>query len=134
MTRHLQSGDPGGPGEPAAGLGVARAFPMFSAVASLAYVLFAFPAFWPSWGPFRFYPQAGLWAFDDVPNAGPRMMWYGWVFMGLVVGAAAAVLTLLVPRATLERLAYRWLWVGVAVPMAMVVWLVYLCRPFFLPA
>ena len=119
---------------PIVGLGIARVLPVFSAAASLAYVLLAFPPFWPVWGPFRFYPQAALWAFGDVPGVGPRMMWYGWVFMGLVVGAAAAVLALLVPRATLERLVVRWLWVGVAVPTAMVAWLVYLCRPFFLPA
>src|SRR5207248_9182857 len=87
------------------------ALPVFSILYGIVYLTF----FYMDWAPFRYYPDARSFHIGRHPEAGPAILWYGWVVAAAVVsGAVAAV----VPRALAERVGPRWAW---AVPVLTVI-------------
>jgi hypothetical protein len=64
--------------------------------------------FLADWAPFRYYPDAGAFHLTRHPEAGPAILWYGWVTAAAVGSAAVA---LVVPRRIAERLGPGWAWI-----------------------
>jgi hypothetical protein len=76
---------------------------------SIVFGIFYAAVFFSLWAPFRYYPQTGTFHLDvQGPDAGPPILWYGWVTSAFV---ASAVVALIVPRRFADRLppAFSWL-------------------------
>jgi len=119
----------GAPSRSADDLGVARVFPVFSITAAIVY----FICVGANVGPIRYYPSTGqltLWPLGE--EAGPAMMWYGWIVNAAVAGLVASGFALAVPARWTEALVGRLAWLNVAVPMALFIGWSYLLRSFFL--
>jgi len=57
---------------------------------------------------FAFHPQAGQFALGrGLADAGPAILWYGWIATAALVSAAVAVLT---PRVLADRIGPRTVW------------------------
>ena len=109
--------------------GIARIFPVFT----IAFAVVYFYGVYTNDGPIRYYPFTNQWSLSALPKeAGPAMMWYGWVINGVIVGVIVSALALLVSRGTLERLWRSWAWLVVLVPTAMIFVIAYFLRGYFI--
>jgi hypothetical protein len=80
-------------------------FKIFSIVFGAFYTAF----FVYAWSPFRYYPILSKFSVEvQGPEAGPAILWYGWVASAFVASAATA---LVVPRRVAERLWHGYTWV-----------------------
>jgi len=64
---------------------------------------------------FRYYPETAEFHWRMTQNAGPAILWYGWLATAALASAAVAVI---VPRAVTARLRRGWAWL---VPAAVIV-------------
>jgi hypothetical protein len=78
--------------------------PIFSILFGVVYLT----CFYMDWAPFRYYPDAGVFYLKQHTEAGPAILWYGWVAAATAVSAAIA---LAVPRRLAERLGPGWAWI-----------------------
>ncbi len=109
--------------------GIARVLPVVTLVFSVVY----FFGVYTNYGPLRYYPFVNQWSLSALPkDAGPAMMWYGWVINGIAAGVIVAALALLTPRGILERLWQSWAWLIVLVPTAMIFVIGYFLRGYFM--
>jgi hypothetical protein len=74
-----------------------------------------FACFYADWAPFRYYPDASAFHLTRHPEAGPAILWYGWVATAALVSGAVAFV---VPRRLAARLGPGWAW---SVPLLTVV-------------
>jgi hypothetical protein len=80
--------------------------------------------------PVRFYPLTYDITTQDLPrSAGPAMGWYTWIVIGAVSGAIAAAVTYMVPKNIGEKAGAVLSW---AVPLAVVVWMLWVEKHWFL--
>ena len=105
---------------------IARVLPVFAAAFAVAYLVVE----QNNWPLFTYHPRTGDWGWlhqaARAPNS-PAMHWFGWLTSSFLVASAASALALPVTR--------RWqppVWIGWAVPLAVMVAFVYLFRGFFL--
>ena len=81
-----------------------------------------------NWALVTYHPRLGEWEWLTKPSkSGPAMYWFGWI--GTTILAASAISLLALP------LTRRWqppVWIGWAVPLAVMAVFVYLLRSFFL--
>jgi hypothetical protein len=116
----------------AADYGIARVFPVFSVAFAVVY----FYSVFTDTGPIRYYPLLSQWSLESLgtpDEVGPVMMWYGWVINGVVAGVVAALLAMLAPRRSLERIwAGPAVWVVVLLPVALFLVILYRLREYFL--
>ncbi len=101
-----------------------RVFPIFSAAFAVIYV-FAVEA---NWALVTYHPEINAWDLGTTRSrSGPAMHWFGWLgtsFLGATAISAAAL-----------PLTKTWqppLWIGWAIPLAIMVLFLYLLRSFFL--
>lgn len=108
---------------------IARAFPVFSAVFAIVYVVCMY---W-NLALFSYYPRTRAWYWltvTDRPRAdGPGMYWYGWLAVAFLAAGAVSALTLLTPPRVGER---AWATSSWAAPAAMALVLVYILRGWFI--
>ena len=101
-----------------------RFIPIFAAAFAVIYVV----AVEANWALVTYHPRLDEWDLLTQPaRAGPAMHWYGWLATSFLGAAAVSLLALPVTR--------RWpppLWIGWAVPLAVMLVFVYLLRSFFL--
>ncbi|MBV8165795.1 MAG: hypothetical protein JO021_03305 [Alphaproteobacteria bacterium] len=105
-------------------MSAARVIPIFAASFAVLYVL----AVEGNWALVTYHPRLNEWEFLTQPaRSGPAMYWYGWLGTCFLGAAAASLAALPLTR--------RWappVWIGWAIPLAVMVVFVYLLRSFFL--
>ena len=105
-------------------MSITRVFPIFAAAFAVIYVV----SVEANWALVTYHPRINQWEFLTRPSKdGPAMYWFGWI--GTTILAASAVSLLALP------LTRRWqppIWIGWAVPLAVMVAFLYLLRSFFL--
>jgi hypothetical protein len=77
---------------------------IFSSTFGIVYLT----CFYLDWAPFRYYPDTSAFFLKAHREAGPAILWYGWVTAAAVVSAAIAFA---VPRRLAERLGPGWAWI-----------------------
>lgn len=101
-----------------------RVIPIFAAAFALVYVV----SVEANWALFTYHPRTGEFEWLTRPaKAGPAMHWFGWI--GTATLAASAISLAALP------LTRRWappVWIGWAIPLAVMVTFLYLLRSFFL--
>jgi hypothetical protein len=81
--------------------------------------------FYMDWSLFRYYPETGEFYWRMHTDAGPAILWYGWLAIAAIVSVGVA---LIVPRRWADGLWQGWVWI---VPLiVLVVILVYEVRWF----
>lgn len=106
-------------------MSITRVFPIFAAAFAVIYVI----CVEANWALFTYHPRINEWEWLTRPAkpSGPAMYWFGW--LGTTILAASAVSLLALP------LTRRWqppVWIGWAVPLAVMAVFLYLLRSFFL--
>lgn len=105
-------------------MSITRIFPFFSAAFAIIYVM----AEQANWALVTYHPRINEWEFLTKPaKSGPAMYWFGWIGTTVLASSALSVLALPLMR--------RWqppVWIGWAVPLAVMAVFVYLMRNFFL--
>jgi hypothetical protein len=106
-----------------------RVFPVFSAAFAAIYLA----AMYYNLALVRSFPRSRQWFWltvTDLPrSAGPGMYWYGWLLTSFLGAAAIAALALVAPPATTARVAR---WVSWALPLGIILVIVYILRGWFL--
>jgi len=101
-----------------------RVFPIFAAAFAIVYVI----SVEANWALVTYHPRINEWEFLTRPvKSGPPMYWYGWLGTSFLAALAVSLLALPLTR--------RWsppVWIGWAVPLAVMLVFVYLLRAFFL--
>lgn len=101
-----------------------RIFPIFAAAFAVIYVL----SVEYNWALVTYHPRINEWDLLTKPSrSGPAMYWFGWI--GTTILAASAISLVALP------LTRRWqppVWIGWAVPLAVMGVFLYLLRSFFL--
>ena len=101
-----------------------RVFPIFAAAFAVIYVL----SVEYNWALVTYHPRIGEWEWLAKPaKSGPAMHWFGWLGTSFLAASAISLLALPLTR--------RWpppVWIGWAVPLAVMAVFVYLLRSFFL--
>jgi hypothetical protein len=101
-----------------------RVFPVFAAAFAVVYVI----AVEANWALVTYHPRIGEWEWLTRPSkSGPAMYWFGWLATSFLAASAISLLALPLTR--------RWqppVWIGWAVPLAVMAVFVYLLRSFFL--
>ena len=101
-----------------------RVFPIFAAAFAVIYVI----AEQTNWALVTYHPRIGELDWLAQPaRSGPAMYWYGWIATALLGASALSLAALPLTR--------RWqppVWIGWAVPLAVMLAFVYLMRGFFL--
>ncbi len=105
-----------------------RTFPAFSLFATVGYFLFM--GFGLS--PFVYYPEAGELHWVAHPDLGPPMFWYGWMLYAVGVGLVGGLLTWLLPVRMATAFATRLSWLLWAVPVIVMIVILFLIRHYFL--
>ena len=89
---------------------------VFTMFFGLVYMI----CFYFNWGLFRFYPAYTQFSFDPLgPEAGPVIMWYGWMGNAFIVATALALLT---PRSIAMKLNPTLVWGISAVVLIGTLW------------
>lgn len=105
-------------------MSIYRVFPIFAAAFALIYVV----SVEANWALVTYHPRLGEWEWLTRPaKSGPAMYWFGWLMTSFVAAVATSLLAL--------PLVARWeppVWIGWAVPLAVMVAFIYLLRSFFL--
>ena len=101
-----------------------RVFPIFAAAFAVIYVI----SVEANWALVTYHPRSGEWEWLTKPSkSGPAMYWFGWLATTFLAASAISLLALPLTR--------RWqapVWIGWAVPLAVMAVFVYLLRSFFL--
>lgn len=103
-----------------------RVFPIFAAAFALAYVI----AEQHNWPLFTYHARTGDWEWLRQParNAtSPAMHWFGWIATSFIAASGISLAALPLTRGHEPPV-----WIGWAVPLAVLVAFVYLFRNFFL--
>ncbi len=107
---------------------IARAFPVFSTVFAVIYVV----CMYFNLALVSYFPRTRTWYWLTVTNLpksdGPGMYWYGWLCVAVLGAAAIALLALLLPRGA----ARVWSVSSWAVPSAAMLFLAYILRGWFI--
>jgi hypothetical protein len=77
---------------------------IFSILFGIVYLT----CFYMDWAPFRYYPETSAFYLKIHREAGPAILWYGWLAAAAVVSAAIAFA---VPRRLAGRLGPSWSWI-----------------------
>lgn len=105
---------------------ISRVFPVFAAAFAIIYLVVE----QNNWPLFTYHPRTGDWGWlhqsARAANS-PAMHWFGWIATSALAAGAVSLLTL--PLTKLRELP---IWIGWAVPLAVMVAFVYLFRSFFL--
>ena len=105
-------------------MSITRVLPIFAAAFAVIYVI----CVEANWALVTYHPRINEWEFLTKPaKSGPAMYWYGWIGTTILVASAVSALALPLTR--------RWqppVWIGWAVPLAVMLIFVYLLRSFFL--
>ena len=108
---------------------IARVFPIFSAAFAAIYLA----AMYENLALVSYFPRTRQWFFltvTDLPrSAGPGMYWYGWLATSFLGAAALAALALVAPARSVAGVARVVSW---AVPIAVIVVVIYILRGWFL--
>lgn len=105
-------------------MSIARVTPIFSAAFALVYVV----AVEFNLAAITYHPKTGSWGLGTQPAAnGPTMHWYGWLITATVGAVIVSALALPVTRDREPPV-----WIGWAVPLAVMVAFVYFLRIFFI--
>ena len=113
-----------------------RAFPAFAIGFALYYApAYSFTGATSSftWPLFTYFPAVDVWAWGLVPGndtIGPPMWWYGWICSAAIVGLIFAVIAMLLPERTFQKILATFVWV---VPIAAFVFLLNWELPWFFP-
>jgi hypothetical protein len=67
-----------------------------------------------NWPLFRYYPTSHSFSFTNQPDAGPAILWYGWIAAAMAVGAVVAFA---VPRRWSDRLPLDLTWMVLAIAL-----------------
>ena len=87
---------------------------VFSTLFGVVYTV----CFYNNWALFRFYPAYAQFSFAPLGReAGPAILWYGWLAWALIISAITA---LIVPRALAAKIAPSLVW-GIGVFMLVVI-------------
>ena len=101
-----------------------RVFPIFAAAFAVIYAM----AVEANWALVTYHPRTGEWEWLTKPaKSGPAMYWFGWLATSVLAASAISLLALPLTR--------RWpppVWIGWAIPLAVMALFVYLLRSFFL--
>jgi len=101
-----------------------RVFPIFAAAFAIVYVI----SVEANWALVTYHPRINEWEWLTKPaKSCPPMYWYGWLGTSFLAALAVSLLALPLTR--------RWslpVWIGWAVPLAVMLVFVYLLRGFFL--
>jgi len=63
-----------------------------SKVFSTVFGIIYFVTFYSSWSPFLYYPEQNEFHIaQQLPSAGPPILWYGWVTIAALLSAVIAV-------------------------------------------
>jgi hypothetical protein len=105
-------------------MSISRVFPIFAAAFALIYVV----AVEANWALVTYHPRINEWEWLTKPSkSGPAMHWFGWLGTSFLAASAISLLALPLTR--------RWqppVWIGWAVPLAVMLAFVYFLRSFFL--
>jgi len=105
-------------------MSITRVLPIFAAAFAVIYVI----CVEANWALVTYHPRINEWEFLTKPaKSGPAMYWYGWIGITLLSASAISLLALPFTR--------RWrppVWIGWAIPLAVMLIFVYLLRSFFL--
>lgn len=101
-----------------------RLSPIFAAAFAVIYVI----AVEQNWALVTYHPRLGEWEWLTKPaKTGPAMYWYGWLATSFLGASAVSLASLPLVR--------RWpppLWLGWAIPLAVMASFLYFLRSFFL--
>jgi hypothetical protein len=101
-----------------------RVIPIFTAAFALVYVF----AVEQNWALFTYHPRTGAFEWLTKPAVnGPAMHWFGWIGTSALAATAISLAALPLTR--------RWappVWIGWAIPLAVMITFLYLLRSFFL--
>jgi hypothetical protein len=105
-------------------MSISRVFPIFAAAFAVIYVI----SVEANWALVTYHPRINEWEFLTKPaKSGPAMHWFGWLGTSFLAASAISLLALPLTR--------RWqppVWIGWAVPLAVMLAFVYFLRSFFL--
>jgi hypothetical protein len=101
--------------------------PFAPTIFAIAFSITYAAAYWFNLPLFIYYPEHNIatWGTTVLKNAGPGMVWYGFMADSLIV---ATLLALLVPDRLADRLFRNYVWLF---PVAAMLVCVYLLRVFF---
>jgi len=105
-----------------------RLFPAFSIAFAVLYVL----AMDNNWALFTYLPRARQFhplVYSPPQGAGPGMYWYGWLATSAIAAAVIAGIAAAVPATGTAR---RWSGLTWAVPLAVILVIVFLLRSWFI--
>jgi hypothetical protein len=111
-------------------MNLARSFPLFAIVFAAAYAILYVLAVEYNWALFTYHPaleEFGL--LVEKPREGPAMYWYGWIATSALGALALAAVVTLIPESWTKRVWSGWSW---AVPVAAMLFVVYLLRRYFI--
>ncbi len=107
---------------------VSRAFPVFSASFAVLYLI----SMYYNLALITYHPALKQVEWLTArPKAGPAMYWYGWLLTAALGSTVISALALALPDRWLARFSSGWSW---AVPLAVLLFFVYLLRGWFIPA
>lgn len=105
-------------------MSITRVFPIFAAAFAVIYVV----AVEANWALVTYHPRINEWEWLTKPSkSGPAMHWFGWLGTSFLAASAISLLALPLTR--------RWqppVWIGWAIPLAVMLAFVYFLRSFFL--
>ena len=103
-----------------------RVFPIFAAAFAVIYVIVE----QQNWPAFTYHPRVGEWEWlrqsARAANS-PAMHWFGWIATTVIAAVAVSAAALPLTKGREPPV-----WIGWAVPLAVMVLFVYLFRNFFL--
>lgn len=104
-----------------------RVFPIFAAAFAVIYLL----AEQNNWALLTYHPRVGDWEFLVKPARdarSPAMYWYGWLVTSFLGASAVSLAALPLTKGRGSLVFLGW-----AIPLAVMVLFVYLFRGFFIP-
>ncbi len=105
-------------------MNVSRILPIFSAAFAVIYAI----AVEANLAAVTYHPKTGEWGVGaQLPVNGPAMHWYGWLITAAAGAAAMSVLALPFVRHRSPPV-----WIGWAVPLAVMLSFIYFLRSFFI--
>ena len=105
-------------------MSITRVFPIFAAAFAVIYVI----RVEANWALVTYHPRINEWEWLTKPSkSGPAMYWFGWIGTSILAASGISLAALPLTR--------RWhppVWIGWAVPLAVMFAFLYLLRSFFL--
>jgi hypothetical protein len=111
-------------------MNLARSFPLFAIVFAAAYAILYVLSVEYNWALFTYHPALEEFAFlVEKPKEGPAMYWYGWMATSALGAFVVAAIVSWLPAGWAKRVWPGWSW---AVPVAAMLFVVYLLRRYFI--